>query len=164
MAASMCGTMPMVQAKAARMLARAPRARPAAIVYSAPVPGVATTTRVVNQNSGLISREPTARGQRRLSDRITLLKVSVQEQPFAWRSIILPVFLPAILFGLGEGAIIPIIPLVAENLGGSLAIAGLVAALLTIGELFGSPPAGWIVSRIGERAAMIGASGFSSWG
>ncbi len=84
--------------------------------------------------------------------------MSIDDQPFAWRSIIVPVFLPTLLFGLGEGAILPIIPLVAENLGGSIAIAGAVAGVLTIGELFGNIPSGWIVSRVGERPAMIGAS------
>lgn len=79
-------------------------------------------------------------------------------EDFRWRSIVLPIILPSLVFGIGEGAIIPAIPLVAANLGGSLAIAGLVVALLTIGELVGNPPSGWIISRVGERAAMIGAT------
>lgn len=79
------------------------------------------------------------------------------DQPFAWRSIVLPALLPTLLFGIGEGAILPIIPLVAENVGGSLAVAGAVVALLTIGELFGNIPSGWIIARVGERAGMIGA-------
>jgi len=62
------------------------------------------------------------------------------------------------LFAIGEGAIIPIIPLFAENLGASLAIAGLIGGVLMIGELVGDIPSGWVVSRIGERPAMIGAS------
>jgi len=73
--------------------------------------------------------------------------------------IALPALLPTLLFSIGEGAIIPIIPLVASNLGASLAIAGLVAALLLIGELIGNIPSGWLVARIGERPAMIGAAG-----
>lgn len=78
--------------------------------------------------------------------------------PFRWRSIALPAVLPNLLFSIGEGAIVPIIPIVAGNLGASLAIAGLVAGVLTIGELFGNIPSGWLIARIGERAAMIGAS------
>lgn len=84
--------------------------------------------------------------------------MSVDEQPFRWGSLALPVLLPALLFGIGEGAIIPIIPLVAADLAGSLVIAGVVAAMLTLGELLGNVPSGWLVGRIGERAAMIGAS------
>ena len=53
-AAIMCGTMPSVQAKAATRLACQPRDTPAAMVYSAPAPGVATTISVVSRNSGLM--------------------------------------------------------------------------------------------------------------
>jgi MFS family permease len=77
------------------------------------------------------------------------------EQPFSFRSIALPALLPTLLFSTGEGAIIPIIPVVAHNLGASLAIAGLIASMIMLGELFGDIPSGWIVSRIGERTAMI---------
>jgi MFS family permease len=78
--------------------------------------------------------------------------------PFSWRSIILPAYLPTLLFSLGEGAIIPVIPVVATERGASLALAGLIAAMLMVGELIGDLPAGWLVARIGERNAMIGAA------
>jgi len=81
--------------------------------------------------------------------------------PFRWRSIALPAFLPTLLFSIGEGAIIPIIPIVADDLGATLAIAGFIAAMIMVGELIGDMPSGWLVSRIGERTAMIGASGFA---
>ncbi|HKH09265.1 MAG TPA: MFS transporter [Agromyces sp.] len=78
--------------------------------------------------------------------------------PFSWRSIILPAYLPTLLFSLGEGAIIPVIAVVATDRGASLALAGLIAAMLMVGELIGDLPAGWLVARIGERNAMIGAA------
>lgn len=78
--------------------------------------------------------------------------------PFSWRSIILPAYLPTFLFSVGEGAIIPVIPVVATERGASLAVAGLIAAMIMVGELVGDLPAGWLVARIGERNAMIGAS------
>ncbi len=84
--------------------------------------------------------------------------MSTAEPPFRWRSIALPALLPTLLFAIGEGAIIPIIPLFANNLGASLALAGLIAALLMIGELVGDIPSGWLVTRIGERQAMIWAA------
>lgn len=87
--------------------------------------------------------------------------MSTADQPFRWRSIALPALLPTLLFSIGEGAIIPIIPIVADNLGATLAIAGLVAGVLTIGELLGNIPSGWLIARIGERPAMIGASATS---
>jgi MFS family permease len=85
-------------------------------------------------------------------------EMSTAEQPFRWRSIALPALLPTLLFSIGEGAIIPMIPVVAGNLGATLAIAGLVAALLMLGELVGDIPSGWLVARVGERPAMIGAA------
>ena len=87
--------------------------------------------------------------------------MTTSEQPFRWRSIALPALLPSLLFSIGEGAIIPIIPIAADGLGATLALAGLVVALLTIGELLGNIPSGWLVARIGERPAMIGASALS---
>ena len=78
--------------------------------------------------------------------------------PFSWRSIILPAFLPTLLFSIGEGALIPVIPVVATDRGASLALAGLIAAMLMVGELAGDLPAGWLVARTGERNAMIGAA------
>jgi MFS family permease len=84
--------------------------------------------------------------------------MSDTERPFSLRSVALAAFLPTLLFSIGEGAIIPLIPIVAHNLGASLAVAGLIAAMVMVGELVGDIPSGWVVSRIGERNSMIGAS------
>jgi len=85
--------------------------------------------------------------------------MSSSEQPsFSIRSVAVSAFLPAALFAIGEGAIIPIIPVVADSLGASLPFAGFVAALILVGELVGDVPSGWLVARIGERTAMIGAA------
>jgi MFS family permease len=80
------------------------------------------------------------------------------EPTFAFRSILLPAIAPTLLFSIGEGAILPIIPVIATNLGATLAIAGFIAAMIMIGELLGDIPSGWVVARIGERNAMIYAS------
>jgi MFS family permease len=80
------------------------------------------------------------------------------ERPFSFRSIALPAVLPTLLFSIGEGAILPIIPVIADDLGASLAVAGFIAAMVMIGELVGDIPSGWIVARIGERTAMIAAA------
>lgn len=77
---------------------------------------------------------------------------------FSMRSVALSAFLPAALFAIGEGAIIPIIPVASDNLGASLAISAFVASLILVGELIGDIPSGWLVSRIGERTAMIWAA------
>ena len=74
------------------------------------------------------------------------------------------VLLPNIFFGLGEGAVIPIIPLFATQSGAGLAVAALAAAMLTLGELVGSVPAGWLVGRIGEQNGMYWAALISATG
>ncbi|NQX06341.1 MFS transporter [Rathayibacter sp. VKM Ac-2856] len=89
---------------------------------------------------------------------------STAERPFPVGPLLLSTFLPTLLFSVGEGAIIPLLPAVAGDLGATLAIAGLVAGMIMIGELAGDIPSGWIVSRIGERGAMLGASAASILG
>ncbi|SKA86904.1 Predicted arabinose efflux permease, MFS family [Agreia bicolorata] len=84
--------------------------------------------------------------------------MSDAETGFRFRSIALPALLPSLLFAIGEGSIIPIIPAIAQDLGAGLALAGFIAAMIMVGELIGDIPSGWIVSRIGERRAMVGAS------
>ncbi len=85
-------------------------------------------------------------------------------QPFRWRSVAVAALLPTVLFSTGEGAIIPVIPVVAGNVGATLALAGFVSAMLVVGELFGDIPSGAVIQHIGERTAMIAASGLSVLG
>ena len=61
---------------------------------------------------------------------------------------------PTVLFALGEGAVIPLFPVIAARLGADLAMAALVASALVVGQLFGNIPSGWAVARIGERLTM----------
>jgi MFS family permease len=65
------------------------------------------------------------------------------------------VYLPTVLFALGEGAVIPLIPVLAASMGADVAFAALVASALVIGQLCGNLPAGWAVGRIGERFTMV---------
>ncbi|MET0861806.1 MAG: MFS transporter [Microbacterium sp.] len=61
---------------------------------------------------------------------------------------------PTVLFALGEGAVIPLIPIIAAQLGADVATAALVASALVVGQLCGNIPAGWAVARVGERLTM----------
>src|SRR6478735_802797 len=61
---------------------------------------------------------------------------------------------PTVLFALGEGAVIPLIPVIAADLGADVATAALVASALVVGQLVGNIPAGWTVARFGERVTM----------
>lgn len=75
-------------------------------------------------------------------------------QPPLWR-ILLVALLPTFIYSVGQGAIVPVIPAVATSLGASLGFAGFIAGALVIGQAIGNLPAGGVVSRIGERRAMI---------
>ncbi len=66
---------------------------------------------------------------------------------------------PTLLFALGQGALIPLIPTMATRAGADLATSGLVASALVVGQLCGNIPAGWLVAKVGERMAMV-ISGF----
>ncbi|WP_420845460.1 MFS transporter [Microbacterium sediminis] len=61
---------------------------------------------------------------------------------------------PTALYSVGQGAIVPLLPVVAAQFGAHLAAAALVPAALVVGQLLGNIPAGWLVARAGERRAM----------
>ncbi|MGW9628705.1 MFS transporter [Microbacterium sp. NPDC055521] len=65
------------------------------------------------------------------------------------------VYAPTVLFSLGEGAVIPLIPVIATRLGADVSLAALVAAALVIGQLCGNLPAGALVAKLGERFTMV---------
>ncbi len=76
-------------------------------------------------------------------------------EPFRIRSLTGSVYLPNLLFAIGQGAAIPVIALVALDLGASPALAGAIVALRGIGTLVFDIPAGLVVARIGERWSML---------
>jgi MFS family permease len=81
--------------------------------------------------------------------------MSTIEQPFRWRSVVVVVFVPTIVFSIGLSAMLPVIPTLAQNLGADLGGAALIASMLVVGLLLGDIPSGAVVARIGERTAMI---------
>lgn len=87
--------------------------------------------------------------------------MSTADRPFRWRSVAVVVFLPTIVFSLGQFAIIPIIPALAQDLGTDLGGAALIASLIVVGQLVGDIPSGALVARVGERRAMIAATGLA---
>jgi MFS family permease len=84
-------------------------------------------------------------------------RVTVNGMPtvFKIRSLIPSVYLPTFLFAVGQGAILPILPLFARELGASIALAGFLVALRGIGTMVFDIPAGVMVTRFGERGAML---------
>lgn len=77
---------------------------------------------------------------------------------FSLRGIAVAAFGPSLLFGIGQGAIFPIIALSAKELGASIALSGFIVSLFGIGALLSNIPAAVIASRYGERRSMIGAA------
>lgn len=80
------------------------------------------------------------------------------EASFSLKKIAIPAYGPSVLFGLGNGAILPVIALSARDLGASPALAGLIVALIGLGSLATNIPAALVTARFGERKALTGAS------
>ncbi|MDA8453383.1 MFS transporter [Acidovorax sp. GBBC 3334] len=83
---------------------------------------------------------------------------------FSFRRIALTAFGPSLLFGLGEGAILPIVPLLARELGASVSMAAFVVTLIGLGSLLNNIPASVITIRWGERWAIVAAGVWSALG
>lgn len=92
---------------------------------------------------------------------ISVFNSAMSDASFSWKKIIIPAFGPSALFGIGNGAILPVIALSAIDMKASHAVSGLIVALIGFGSLISNIPAAMITSRYGERPSLIGASGFS---
>ncbi len=73
---------------------------------------------------------------------------------FRCRDIALEAYGPSIVNAIGHGAVMPILALRARELGADVSTAAFIVALLGIGSLLASLPAGALVARIGERRAL----------
>ena len=74
---------------------------------------------------------------------------------FRLRDIALVAFGPTLVISVGHGAVMPITALRARELGADVGTAALVVAMLGLGMLVASLPAGAIVARTGERRALL---------
>ncbi len=59
------------------------------------------------------------------------------------------------MFAVGQGAVIPVMALAARSVGAGLALAGIIVALRGIGTMVFDIPAGRLITRLGERRAMV---------
>jgi MFS family permease len=78
-------------------------------------------------------------------------------QEFRFRDIWLVAYGPSIVSAIGHGAMMPVLALRARDLGADVSIAAAIVALVGVGQLLASLPAGALVARIGERRALVGA-------
>ncbi|MET1086980.1 MAG: MFS transporter [Arthrobacter sp.] len=79
-------------------------------------------------------------------------------QPFNLRSIAVAAFGPTLLFGIGQGAILPVVALTARDLGASVALAALIVTLIGLGSWFFNLPASLVTLKFGERWAIVAAA------
>jgi MFS family permease len=79
-------------------------------------------------------------------------------QPFTLRGIAVAAFGPTLLFGIGQGAILPVVALTARGLGASVALAALIVTLIGLGSWFFNLPASLVTLKFGERWAIVGAA------
>ncbi|MBG0562711.1 MFS transporter [Actinoplanes aureus] len=68
------------------------------------------------------------------------------------------VYLPSGVYSTALGAVAPVVVLSATGLGASLATAALVAAMIGLGQIAGSLPAGVLIARFGEQRTMVAAT------
>lgn len=79
-----------------------------------------------------------------------------------WRELWITLLLPTVIFGAGTGILAIAIPIVALDTGASFAAAAVIAAMLQVGQMAATLPAGRFVDRFSEKTAMVVSSLLSS--
>lgn len=74
------------------------------------------------------------------------------------RDMTVPVFLPTLVFEIGNGAVLPVVVLTAVHVGASVGEAAFMLALMGIGRVLGDVPAARLANRVGDHRAMVVAS------
>lgn len=81
--------------------------------------------------------------------------VSSKDADFSLRRIAISAFGPSLMFGMAEGTVLPVIALVAREMGASVAMAALFVGLISLGSLLSNIPASLLTVRFGERRAIV---------
>lgn len=74
---------------------------------------------------------------------------------FSLRKLGLTVYLPATVYSIGHASILPVVAVSAVQLGASLSAGGLMVGLIGLGQVAGALPSGSLITRFGERTAML---------
>jgi MFS family permease len=77
------------------------------------------------------------------------------ERSFTLGSLAFSVYLPTFLFSIGQGAVLPILPLFALEHGASVAAASFVVGMRGLGLMLFDLPGGIAVSRFGDKGVMV---------
>lgn len=75
--------------------------------------------------------------------------------------LLLAVYLPALVFAISRGLLIPVMPLFVRSFDVSYALVGLVLAAESVGTLLSDMPAGVLIRRMGHKRAMLLGAAFS---
>lgn len=78
-----------------------------------------------------------------------------QDDDFRIRDVALAAYGPSVISSVGHGAVMPILALRARDLGADVSTSAFVVAMLGVGMLLASLPAGALIARIGERTALV---------
>lgn len=71
------------------------------------------------------------------------------------RRLALAIYLPTAIVAIGDGLLVPTLPLFVASFESSLALVGLVLAGEALGMLIGDVPAGWFAGRASPKTAML---------
>ena len=75
--------------------------------------------------------------------------------------LILSFYLPALVFSVCDGLLVPVLPLFAKELDASYGLVGLVLAARGVGMLLGDVPSGVLTARLGGKRSMLLGIGLS---
>lgn len=92
-------------------------------------------------------------GQGRVSEQMS--KPSSGYSSSSRRALLLPVYIPTVLLSLGEGLLLPILPVYALTFDVSFGMAALVIAAAGIGTMLADVPAGLVLGRLGLKPTML---------
>ncbi len=71
------------------------------------------------------------------------------------RNVLVAIYIPAALLAFSDGMLVPTLPVFADSFGVNLAVVGLVLAAEALGMLLADAPAGYLVSRLRPKTAML---------
>jgi MFS family permease len=69
--------------------------------------------------------------------------------------LLLPVYVPTLLLSLGQGVLLPTLPLYAKSLGISFALVSIAVGAAGVGTLLADLPSGVLLERVGRRPVML---------
>ena len=70
-------------------------------------------------------------------------------------SLLLPVYVPTLLLSVGQGILVPTLPLYAQDFGVNYALVSLAVAAAGLGTLVGDVPTGMMLERFGRKPVMV---------